>query len=378
MNEAGILILENELNMGGIEKKLLDFVPRLNKDRFRVVICCLKPGGYFKEHFVEMGVPFYDDVMRHKYDVLAYRSLKRIIDQERIDLIYTLAHPNTIIFSSLARRTGAVRATVLSIHASGSFRGGRLLPRYLDPFLSGIDRYIVVAHEHKRYLAEEEGLDESKMTVIHNGVDLAKYHPGSPNPERRAALGLPPSCRIVIAVTQLNPRKNIDKLLEAMTPLLKGDNELRLVIVGDGQERQNLESLAAAMDIGDRVVFTGLREDIDRILRESTMLVLPSRPGSETFPNVVLEAMATGLPVVATNVGSVMELVRPGQTGALIPHSDVEALRNAIDELLSDTAQLEAFGKAARRMVEESYDLEQMYAKREALFEELLGQAGAK
>lgn len=148
---------------------------------------------------------------------------------------------------------------------------------------------------------------------------------------------------------------------------------LTLVVAGDGPERANLEAVAAQLDVADRVHFLGLRDDVDRVLQAGDMLALPSRPGSETFPNVVLEAMATELPVIATRVGSVAELVSDDQTGYLIEHSDVPALVESMRALLADADMRARFGSTARGIVEAQYTLDNMYSKREALFAELLG-----
>ncbi len=149
-----ILILENYFSMGGLEKKLCDFVERIDRDHFRVVVCCLKEGGHFKEAFVELGVPFYEGLLKAKYDIFAYQRLLRILKSENIDLIYTLPHPNSMIFSAIARRTGRVKATVVSVHGTGGPMGGRMVRGYLRPIFGGIDRFIAVANEHKRYLMD--------------------------------------------------------------------------------------------------------------------------------------------------------------------------------------------------------------------------------
>jgi glycosyltransferase involved in cell wall biosynthesis len=171
-------------------------------------------------------------------------------------------------------------------------------------------------------------------------------------------------------VATLKPLKRIDLLLEAARAVLEDTHDVTFVIVGEGGEHDRLASQAVSLGIADQVVFTGFRNDIGRILRSSDLFVLPSR--TEAFPNVVLEAMASGLPVVATDVGSVGEMVEDGRSGVMVPAGDVGALQEAVKALLGDTERMRAFGDRGRKIVEEKYTLEQMCSKREALFSELL------
>jgi glycosyltransferase involved in cell wall biosynthesis len=222
-----ILILENEFAMGGLEKKLVDLVSRIDRSHFRVVVCCLKKGGLFKADFNRLGTPFYEDLLGFKYDVFAFRRLAQILEKENIELIYTLPHPNTVMFSSLAKSLGRVKTVVVSFHGSGGPAGGRLLRRYQKPFLRNTDRYIAVAHSHKRYLMDVEGLDGERMVVIHNGVDTAKYHPGNPNERLKTELGIAPGERVVVTVASLNPYKGIDVLLNAAKGIVEEIKDVR-------------------------------------------------------------------------------------------------------------------------------------------------------
>jgi glycosyltransferase involved in cell wall biosynthesis len=367
-----ILILENEFAMGGLEKKLVDFVSRIDRSHFRVVVCCLKKGGLFKADFARLGTPFYEDLLGFKYDVFAFRRLTRILEKENIELIYTLPHPNTVMFSSLAKSLGRVKTVVVSFHGSGGPTGGRLLRRYQKPFLRNADRYIAVAHSHKRYLMEVEGLDGDRMVVIHNGVDIARYHPGHSNDALKSELGINSGERVVTTVASLNAYKGIDVLLKAAKGIIEEIKDVRFLIAGAGPEKDNLLRLATHLGVADKVTFAGVRRDIDDILRLSDLFVLPSRPGPETFPNVVLEAMASGLPVVATDVGSVAELVNEAATGYLVPHDDAAALQQRIRDMLIDLNKAASFGARGRAVVEKNFPLEGMCRKREELFSSLL------
>lgn len=372
-----ILILDNEFDMGGKEKSLVQFITRADRSRFHFAVCCLKEGGYFKQALSAAGIPFYDGVLRHRFDALGFLGLERVLRIERPDLVYTFSHPNTVIFSYLARLRGLVDRVVVSYHAMGDTGGTRQVVPYLLPLLRRADALLAVAETQKDYLVETEGLPREKIRVIHNGVDTSKYRPASPDERSalRKELGFAEHDVVLITVASLKPLKRIDALLEVAAKLQGAGAKLRVVIAGDGSERGPLEALAARLGIAERVWFAGMRDDVERLLQASDVFVLPSR--TEAFPNVVLEAMAAGLPVVATDVGSVREMVEDQASALVVPPGDDVALAASLARLCNDASLGAALGRRGREIVEERFRFDAMCAKREQLFEELIASTGA-
>jgi glycosyltransferase involved in cell wall biosynthesis len=183
-------------------------------------------------------------------------------------------------------------------------------------------------------------------------------------------VGIQTGERVVTTVASLNHYKGIDVLLRAASAVCSEFDDVRFVIVGGGPDRGTLERLVADLGIGGRVIFTGIRMDVDEILRLSDIFVLPSR--TEAFPNVILEAMASGLPVVSTDVGSVAELIENEKNGLRVPSENDERLAGAIRRLLSDPGAARAFGEEGRRIVEQKFPLDRMCSERERLFSDLL------
>jgi glycosyltransferase involved in cell wall biosynthesis len=367
-----ILILENELGLGGTEKKLFEFLNRIDRSRFHVAVCCLKQAGYFKSKLQSIDVPVYEGLLGHRFDALAYRKLESILRAEQTQLIYTFSHPNTVIFAFLARMRGLVESWIVSYHATGHAEGGRLIPHYLLPFLRRADALVAVAEMQKDYLAGSEGLPRDRLRVIRNGVDAGVYRPGD-REERasaRAELGLGSDDLVVMAVASLKPLKRLDLLLRAAAPMLRARADARLVIVGDGPERGALDLLSRDLGIEERVTLVGMREDVERVMRAADLLVLSSR--TEAFPNVILEGMATGLPVVTTDVGSVREMVEEGRNALIVERDNEAALRGAIERMAEDAEMRRAFGRRGRDIVDARFRIEDMCAARERLFEELL------
>lgn len=373
-----ILILDNEFDMGGKEKSLFQFIAHADRARFHFAVCCLKEGGYFKEKLESLGVPFYDHLLRHRFDALGFVGLERVLRAERTQLIYTFSHPNTVLFSYLAKLRGLVERVVVSYHAMGDTGGTRQVMPYLLPVLRRADALLAVAQVQKDYLVQVEGLPRERIQVIHNGVDTNRYRPAATD-ERlrlRAELGFGRDDVVLIAVASLKPLKQIDVLLRAAARLWRAGVPVRVVIAGDGPDRPALESLAAQLGLVERVWFAGLRDDVERLLQASDVFVLASR--TEAFPNVVLEAMATSLPVVTTDVGSVREMVEDGSSATVVPSGDEAALASAIERLVSSAPERARFGERGRQIVDERFRFESMCAKREALFDALLSGAQAR
>jgi glycosyltransferase involved in cell wall biosynthesis len=366
-----VLVLDNELGMGGAEKVLFEFASRFDRDRFSLGVCCLKKGGYWKDRIVDLDIPFHENLLEHRFDVFAFRRLAAILREHEIDLIDTYVHPNTVIFSYFARALGLVRRFVVGFHASGNPEGGRLVPLWLKPFLSEADALVALAPAHQRYLVGVEGLNAEQMEIVYNGVDTEVFRPATADEKTslRAELGISGAGTVFVTVASLKPIKRLDLLISA---LAAAGPDVQLLVVGDGPDRFSLERLAADLGIAERVEFTGMRADVDKLLRAADALVLSSR--QEAFPMAILEAMASGLPVIATDVGSVRDMVEPDRSAVVVPREDREALAAAVALLSRDRNLARKLGERGRRIAEKRFGIDTMCANRQRLFDRLLAQ----
>jgi glycosyltransferase involved in cell wall biosynthesis len=323
-----------------------------------------------------LGIPFYDDLLRHKFDALAFRELENVIRAEKIEIVETFAHPNTVIFSFMAKLRALVSRVVVSYHAVGTDAHGAVVKPYLRPLLRRMDGHIAVAEIQKRRLVEEEGLSAERIHVIYNGVDTAVFHPATADERaaERARIGVGVDDVVLMAVGSLKPIKGVDVLLRAVAPLMLRDNRVRLVVVGDGPDRGALESAARELSIAHRVSFLGVQADVDARLRAADALVLASR--TEALPTVLLEAMATQLPVVATRVGGVPEIVDEGKSGYLVEPEDAGALGDALHRIVADADVRARLGSRGRAIVEARFRIDAMCSNRTAYFESLLASRG--
>ena len=260
-----------------------------------------------------------------------------------------------------AKRVGA--PVVLSaLHSTGWPDGVGRLNRLLTPLTDG---FIAVADSHGAFLLTQEGFPADKVFVIPNGVDTDRFAPVPDAANVRAEIGVGPADPVVSIVAALRPEKNHELFLEVARHVLRQFVDAKFLIIGDGPRREPLEQHAAALGITRSVRFLGTRSDVPRLLSTSDVFVLTSQ--NEANPVSILEAMSVGKPIVATDVGSIHEVVAEGRTGFLVPPGDAAALANRVIELLEDPLHAQQLGIAARAVVVAGWSVDAMVRRYERL-----------
>src|SRR2546426_2421479 len=201
--------------------------------------------------------------------------------------------------------------------------------------------------------AARYGRNHATWRVIPNGVDLSRFCPGPGH--FPSDLGIPSGVPVAVMVARMAEGKGHAAAIAAWPSVLRSVPEARLLLVGSGPAEPELARRAAELGIGSHVIFAGSRPDLPRLLRASSLAVLPSQ--SEALPTTLIEAAACGLASVATRVGGVPEVVLDGETGILVTPGDQQGLGDAVGALLVDRERREAMGRAARRLAEERFDL---------------------
>lgn len=244
-------------------------------------------------------------------------------------------------------------------------RGGRLV-QYLA-FRYRLGRVQPVAISEQVRVSFQQLYGWGEVPVIWNGIPVEEF---TPSPERRACWrareGFSETETLIVCIAGFRPQKNLSLLIRAFAGLSRA--AARLVLVGSGEQEAQLRALAHELGVAARVHFLGVRHDIPAILNACDLFTLSS--DWEGTPMAIMEAMASGLPVISTAVGGVPELVQHGITGLLTPPGDMDALRDALQQLLSDSALRESMGNAARQFAVERFDIrktvdayEQLYAQ---------------
>ncbi len=261
------------------------------------------------------------------------------------------------------------RADVLDVPSRGD--GSR---RRVAEAVTGVDQIASVSDAIRR-ATETIATPRRPIAVVPNGADHRVFRPRDPREVAaiRAELGVPAEGPVISYVGKLVPRKGVGDLIEAMGRLARTGAGATLLVAGMGEERAGLERRAAELGIADRVRFVGKvpHDTVPLVMCAGDLFVLPSL--SEGLPTVVCEAMACGLPVVATAVDGTPEIVRDGETGLLVPPRDPSALAHALGRLVGDPALARAMGRRAHEIAMDTYTWDANAARTEALYEEIRG-----
>jgi len=341
--------------VGGAETLLTELVRRMDRQRFSPELCCLKCFDRLGEA-LSRDVPAFTGLLSQKYDFMVLWRLTRLMRRRRIDAVVTVGTGGDKMFwGRLAGWLSGVPVICSALHSTGLPDHVEFPNRLLAPLT---DAFIAVAEPHGRYLAEHEGCPARKVSVIPNGVDVERFHPRLPSRRLQEELNLDPAAPVAGIVAALRPEKNHEMFLHVAALVCRGLPAARFLIVGDGPERTKLESLARNLGVAEAVQFIGTRSDVDEVLSLLDVLLLTSH--SEANPICLLEAMASGKPVVATRVGSVTETVLPGLSGYLVSPGDSQGMAARVLELLSDRNRAADMGRAGREQVIAQWTVDRM------------------
>jgi len=373
MEKLSIALCITDLDVGGAERCLVELAARLDRDRFAPVVYALAPPPAGDRSCLATleaaGVEVHFLGVRRKIQLpTAVARLTRLLARQRPNVVQSfLFHANMV--ARLAARLAGVPVVVSGIRVAE--RRSRW-PLWADR-LTGrlVDRHVCVSRAVASFAEVEGRLPASKLVVIPNGIDPGRYP--APRPADLSGEGIPPERRLAAYVGRLDPQKGLVWLLDGASLWLDRAADCSLVLVGSGPQRADLERIAARAGISDRVHFLGFRDDVAAILARSDLLVLPSR--WEGMPNVVLEAMASGLPVVATDVEGVAELLGPGAAAQTVSYGATEALADKIIQLLGDCELAGRLGRENRYRAESHFGIDAMVAAYQTLWTDLAGRS---
>ncbi|MEW6372828.1 MAG: TIGR03088 family PEP-CTERM/XrtA system glycosyltransferase [Pseudomonadota bacterium] len=359
------------LDFGGLETLLVDCINHMPPERYRHAIVCLTGYTEFADKITRPGVALYALDKQPGLGLGIHVKLFKLLRQLRPAVLHTYN------FACAEYAAPAWLAGVpVRVHAEhgrdasdpqGLNPKHNFLRRALVPF---IDRYVPVSHDLHRWLKDVVRIPAAKAELIMNGVDTVRFAPNLP------AAATPWAGEDVFAigtVGRLQDVKDQASLIDAFALLCARRPEqrarLRLAIVGDGPLREKLAQKARDAGVLELVWFPGARNDIPELMRSFDVFALSSI--AEGTPVTLLEAMACGLPVVATKVGGIPEVVQDGVNGALVPASNAQALAAALDTYIQDDARVAAHGAAARAGIERHYSVAAMVGAYTALYDRL-------
>jgi glycosyltransferase involved in cell wall biosynthesis len=360
------------MQVAGAEVLVAETIRRL-KGRIEATVFCLDAPGTLGEQLRAEGVEIVCLGRRPGRDWRVAWRMAREARVRRVEVLH--AHQYTPFFySALARvvHGGGLRV-VLTEH-------GRHYPDVVRPLRRAVNRLVLdrladavnaCCAFSAEGLAHVDGFAGGRIEIIENGIDLARYRRAGDRAALRRELGLDPHRRFIATIARFHPVKDHATLLRGFAPVATARPDVDLLLAGDGPLRADLERLAAELAITDRVRFLGIRSDVPALLQASDLFALTSV--SEAASLTLLEAMASGLAVVVTNVGGNPEIVREGVEGLLVPRGGSAATTAAFLRLLDDPAKAGAMGAAGRARVEDRYQLQNTIDSYFALYQRVLG-----
>ena len=357
-----IVHLIHRLDVGGLENGLINLINQMPPERYRHAIVCLKDFSNFHHRIKAEGVEIIALNKREGKDWRHYVHLYRTLKRLQPALIHTRNLAS--IEGQLLALAAGIKLRVHSEHGrdandvDGKNRKHRLLRRLLRPL---VGHFITVSRDLQRWLIDSIGVPVTQVTQINNGVDSLQFHPRlGPAATIGPAGFLCAQAFVIGSVGRMIDAKDFATLVRAFV-LLTADGQrplLRLMIIGDGPCRSQCQALLQEAGLRDMAWLPGARDDIAQLMRSMDLFVLPSL--TEGSSNTILEAMASGLPVVATAVGGNVDLVQPGCTGALVAPMAPHLLALAINNYCSTPGLAKQHGMLARRAVLSHYSLPAM------------------
>jgi sugar transferase (PEP-CTERM/EpsH1 system associated) len=369
---------------GGLENGLVNLVNRLPVDRFRHAIVALDGiGEDFRRRLHRPDVPVLSIGKRPGKDLPSYYRMWRTLRRLQPDIVHT-RNLGTLDMQ-LAAAAAGVRRRVHGEHGWSPADPQGLDPRNLRlrRLLRSLPRgYVAMSRDIARWLEKSIGVPAARIHQLYSGVDTGRFRPEGPVPadlpwSRDPGAGAPPV--ILGSVGRFDPIKNHAGLLRAFRAILDRHPEwrgrLRLIIAGDGPLRGDLAALARELGLEDSAWLPGARSDVPELMRAMDVFVLPSI--NEGISNTILEAMATGRPVVAGRAGGNPELVVDGLTGALYDQGDPNGLATAVEQYVQQADLRQSHGEAGRRRVIEQFSLDAMVTRYGEFYDDVLGRRSA-
>lgn len=356
---ASFLFLDTERVWRGGQDQLYTLLQGLRRRGHRVDLIC-HPGSLLEERARDLDVVVHPVAVRSEVGCLAFWRILRIARSVRPEIV-AFNTPRPILIGNLASRFAGARARIIYRRVNFPLKDNAVT-RF--KYRWGIDRIIAISESIQHQL-ERAGVPSERIALVYEGID-----PG-PRPDRDAQARRAPGGPTVIgSIAHLSAEKGHEYLVEAAARIAGVRERMRFVIVGDGECRPRLEERVRALGLEQAFQFTGFQSRIAELLGSFDVFVLPSL--SEGLSSAILSAMAAGLPVVATAVGGIPELVHDEIHGLLVPPADAAALARAIERLAEHPDDARRMGDAGRRRMEQSFTLDRKIQETERICTELI------
>ncbi|MEW6066683.1 MAG: glycosyltransferase [Nitrospirota bacterium] len=368
MQPINILHVIPKLSVGGVENQLALVLRKYDRTKFCPFVCCLSDKDTIGKEIETNGIEVvYLNRLKHKFDWKIVKDIYKLIQLWNIKIVRTHQyHAN--LYGRLAAWLARVPCIVASVHNVYTI-DKKIHRRIINKCFAGFtDKIIAVSNAVKRDIIRYDRVPEDKIMVIYNGKEIDSFLNIKEN--IRTELGISPEIPVIGTVGRLTPQKGQKYLIEAISKLKNKFPGMVLLIAGDGPLKQKLEKYSEMLGLSEDIKFLGTRRDIPAILSAMDIFVLPSI--WEGLCNALIEAMAAGKPIIATDIQPNKEIISSERLGMLIPPENSDAIASSIELLLNNKGIAENMRELSRKKVALDYNINTSIQKYESLFEEIL------
>lgn len=373
--KKNIIYLIDSLGMGGAEKLTASILENLSNEFLpRVCVFKLRDGNPMAEQIMSLGIPVDFLPIPYIRDITALPRLVKYLKSVDADLIHGQLEIGAVFGCIAAKVLGIPSVVTLHTMPSQIMNIKSKLHQNLEYFSLRYfcDVVISVSEEARKFYMDIGDFDQSKLKTIYNGVDLSLFN--KIDSESRFAImkefELPLDAKIIITVAVLRQPKGIQYMIKALSGVLLKFPNTYYLVVGDGEYEEKLKKEAIIEGVSKHVIFSGRRNNVTDFLNVSNLFVLPTL--TEALPTVLAEAMASSLPVVASAVGGIPEMVIDGENGYLVSPGDVHTLTGAVIRILEDDNKSYEMGKIGRSIVEQKFSIKTQVKQLQNLYHDLL------
>lgn len=370
-SKIAVMHVINAYTLGGAEKLVFDIASGMDKAKFDVFICSIGAKGddigqAIRQDLQSRGIKTLSlDKAPRKQRWSGVLRLADILRKHKIDIVHTHC-PSPDFYGRFAASLNWAAVVVSTIHNTAGY--SRLSERILGRFVS---KYIAISEAVQKYALDDLQLPAHKVVVIHNGIRMETFQGTlALREEKLAELGISGNKKIIISVGRIAEAKGQFYLIQAAKGILKVFPDTHFVIVGSDQVdkalAQELKRVTMAEGLAEHITFAGVRQDVPELLAISDVFVLPSL--WEGFALVSLEAMAAGVPMVATDVGSIREILVNRENGLIVPPKDAEALADGIKFMLADPERARAMGLEGKKSIMQKFTIGSTVRRYEELY----------
>ncbi len=358
------MIITHDLAIGGLQQVVVNICRTINRDNFDVSVLCLRALGEFVPEVEKLGIKVFFLPQKKGTDYFSFLQVAKILRREKIDVIHT-HNTQPFIDGTIGALLSGVKTIIHTDHAR-SFPDKR---RYMfaEWLMSHFAYKVVGVSEHtSQNLIKYENISKRKIVTIPNGIDSEKFNINIDKKKKRKEIGIKENGPVIGIGVRLTEQKGITYLLQAMPEITKRFPDISLVIAGEGQLESDLRIEATELGIDKNILFAGPRLDMPELLQLFDLYILPSL--WEGLPMVLLEAMAAGCSVVATNVGGIPKVIKHGKNGVLIHPQEPKLMASEIINLLSDKKLRDKYSQNSKKLFFKQYSAHIMTNKYEKLY----------